>query len=164
LIDDLTRRIDELESELKRLGADHRYLPLLLTVPGIGWVLGYTIASEIGEIARFPTASKLVGYTGLCPRVKQSGDVDRRGPLSKHGPRYLRWALIEAAQHAADHPLYRERYQHTKRRAGQRPRRQRRQDPARPPARRSDLAHAHPQPTLRSGRRQQTYGCLTAQD
>jgi transposase len=118
LIDDLTRRIDELESELKRLGADHRYLPLLLTVPGIGWVLGYTIASAIGEIARFPTASKLVGYTGLCPRVKQSGDVDRRGPLSKHGPRYLRWALIEAAQHAADHPLYRERYQHTKRRLG----------------------------------------------
>jgi transposase len=118
LIDDLTRRIGELESEVQRLGADHRYLPLLLTVPGVGWVLGYTIAAEIGDIARFPTPAKLVGYTGLCPRVKQSGDVDRRGPLSKHGPRYLRWALIEAAQHAADHPLYRERYQQTKRRLG----------------------------------------------
>jgi transposase len=28
--------------------------------------------------------------------VIQSGDTDRRGPISKHGPRYLRWALFEA--------------------------------------------------------------------
>jgi hypothetical protein len=33
-----------------RLGADHRYVPLLLTVPGISWVLAYTIAAEIGDI------------------------------------------------------------------------------------------------------------------
>ena len=84
------------------MGADHRYVPLLMTAPGIGWVLGYTIASEIGEIARFASPKKLVGYTGLCPRVYQSGDSDdRRGPLAKNGPEYLRWALIEAATHAA---------------------------------------------------------------
>lgn len=93
-------------------------MPLLLTAPGIGWVLGYTIAVEIGDVSRFPTPVKLIGYTGLCPRVKQSGDVDLRGPLSKHGPKYLRWALIEAAQHASTHPLYNERYQRTKRRLG----------------------------------------------
>ena len=118
LIDDLTRRIEEIERYLRRSGADHRYVPLLLTAPGIGWVLAYTIAAEIGDIGRFSSPVKLIGYTGLCPRVKQSGDVDLRGPLSKHGPRYLRWALIEAAQHAADHPLYKERYQRTKRRLG----------------------------------------------
>jgi transposase len=55
-----------------------------LTVPGIGWVLAFTIAAEIGDITRFPSAKQLVGYTGLCPRVRQSGDSDRRGPLSKH--------------------------------------------------------------------------------
>jgi len=32
--------------------------------------------------------------SGLCPRVKQSGVVDARGPISKHGPKYLRWALL----------------------------------------------------------------------
>jgi transposase len=118
LIDDLAQRIGGIETELQRSGADHAYVPLLMTVPGIGWVLGYTIASEIGDITRFQTAKKLVGYTGLCPRVKQSGDSDLRGPLSKHGPRYLRWALMEAAQYAARHPLYQERYQATKRRLG----------------------------------------------
>src|SRR6266566_9852838 len=30
----------------------------------------------------------------------QSGERDLRGPLSKQGPRYLRWALVEAATHA----------------------------------------------------------------
>jgi len=37
-----------------------------MTVPGIGFVLGYTIAAEIGDITRFASAQKLVGYTGLC--------------------------------------------------------------------------------------------------
>lgn len=50
--------------------------------------------------------------------MNRSGDCDHRGPLSKHGPEYLRWGLVEAATHAADHPLYRERYQRTKRRLG----------------------------------------------
>jgi transposase len=108
LIDGLEAEIDASERELRRLGAEHRYIPLLTSIPGIAWVLGYTIASEIGDIHRFPSPRKLAGYTGLCPKVEQSGERDRRGPLSKRGPRYLRWALIEAAQHAGRHPAYRD--------------------------------------------------------
>ena len=93
-------------------------MPLLCTVPGIGWVLAYTIAAEIGDIGRFPSPRKLAGYSGLCPGVYQSGGRDLRGPLSKQGPRYLRWALVEAATHACKHAVYRERYQQTKARIG----------------------------------------------
>ena len=118
LIDELDREIGDCERELRRLGAEHRYVPLLLTVPGIGWVLAYTIAAEIGDIARFPAPRQLVGYTGLCPRVYQSGERDLRGPLAKQGPKYLRWALVEAATHACTHPVYRDRYQQTKTRIG----------------------------------------------
>jgi transposase len=118
LIDQLECEVAACEAELARLGADHRYVPLLLTVPGIAWVLAYTIAAEIGDIGRFPSPRKLAGYTGLCPRVYQSGESDRRGPLSKRGPKYLRWALIEASTHACRHPAYRERYQRTKARLG----------------------------------------------
>jgi transposase len=50
--------------------------------------------------------------------VNQSGEFDRRGPLTKHGPRYLRWALIEATMHALKHPAYAARYQRNKRRLG----------------------------------------------
>jgi transposase len=88
------------------------------TVPGVAWVLGYTIAAEIGDITRFASPTKLAGYTGLCPKVRQSGGMDRRGPLAKNGPRYLRWALLEAATTACRHPIYRARYQRTKQRLG----------------------------------------------
>jgi transposase len=118
LIDELDHEIGECERELRRLGADHRYVPLLCTVPGISWVLAYTIAAELGDIGRFPTPRKLVGYSGLCPRVYQSGERDLRGPLAKQGPRYLRWALVEAATHACTHPAYRQRYTDTKARIG----------------------------------------------
>jgi transposase len=107
LIDVLDAQIESCEQELRLLGAEHRYIPLLMSCPGIGWILAFTIASEIGDIARFPTPRKLVGYTGLCPRVEQSGERDRRGPLRKNGPDYLRWALVEAAHTAARHPAYR---------------------------------------------------------
>jgi transposase len=118
LIEDLEVQIDACERDLRTLGADHPYVPRLMTVPGIAWVLGFTIASEIGDISRFSGAKKLAGYTGLCPRVHQSGGKDHRGPLSKNGPKYLRWALVEAATHAARHPVYREHYERTKRRLG----------------------------------------------
>ena len=118
MIDDLDDEIGGIEKELRELGADHRYVPLLMTVPGVAWVLGYTIAAEIGDIERFASPKKLTGYTGLCPRVYQSGGSDRRGPLSHAGPKYLRWALMEATTHACRHELYRDRYQRTKRRLG----------------------------------------------
>ena len=118
LIDDLGGQIDQINRRLKEGHAEHPYVPLLMSAPGIGWVLAFTIAGEIGQIERFASPQKLTGYTGLCPRVIQSGDSDRRGPLTKHGPTYLRWALLEATMHALRHPAYAERYQRNKRRLG----------------------------------------------
>jgi transposase len=118
LIDDLGAQIEDVNRRLRAGHANHPYVPLLRSAPGIGWVLAFTIAAEIGEIERFASPEKLTGYTGLCPRVVQSGDSDRRGPLSKHGPTYLRWALLEATMHALRHPAYAKRYQRTKRRLG----------------------------------------------
>jgi transposase len=118
LLDDLEREINACETELRRLGADHPDVLLLMTAPGIGWILASTIAAEIGDISRFASAKTFCGYTGLCPRVYQSGDTDRRGSLTKQGPPYLRWALIEAATHAALHPVFRDHYLATKKRLG----------------------------------------------
>jgi transposase len=80
--------------------------------------LAYTIAAELGDIHRFPSPRKLAGYSGLCPGVYQSGERDLRGPLAKQDPRYLRWALVEAATHACTHRIYRERYQQLMARMG----------------------------------------------
>jgi transposase len=118
LIDSINDEVAAIDAQLKLEGKDNSDVMLLTTAPGVGWVLGYTIAAEIGDVARFASPTKLCGYTGLCPRVYQSGDRDYRGSLAKTGPKYLRWALIEAATNACRHPAYAQRYQRTIQRLG----------------------------------------------
>jgi hypothetical protein len=72
LIDELDREIAGWERELRRLGADHRYVPFLCTVPGISWILAYTIAAELGDIDRFPWCEEhLDGLVGLFRAYEQ---------------------------------------------------------------------------------------------
>jgi transposase len=100
VVDDLERQLGAIETELRAIArTDHR-VQLLLTIPGVGEMLGLTIAAEIGEIARFANARKLIGYAGLAPTIKQSGQSSWTGRISKAGSPMLRWAAIEAAQHA----------------------------------------------------------------
>ena len=56
--------------------------------------------------------------TPACARGSTSPVPRTAAGRSPTGPKYLRWALIEAATHACRHELYRDRYQHTKRRLG----------------------------------------------
>jgi transposase len=100
VIDDLDRQLAPLERELRPLARSDERARLLMTIPGVAELLALTIASEIGDIARFPTAGKLVGYSGLTPRIKQSGQSARIVRISKARPDTLRWAAVEASQHA----------------------------------------------------------------
>jgi len=70
----------------------------LRTIPGIGPFLSLALALEIGDINRFPSATQLRGYSGLVPAVHQSGDKDARGPLTKTGNKWLRYAAVQGAQ------------------------------------------------------------------
>jgi transposase len=113
VIDWLDARLAPLDRELGPLARADARVVLLETIPGVGPLLGLTIAAEIGDIARFGSPRKLVGYAGLAPTIKQSGQSSRTGPLSKAGSKTLRWAAVEAAQHAWResnpwHALYRD--------------------------------------------------------
>jgi transposase len=136
-------QIAAIDAELRTLGADHPYVPLLMSAPGIAWVLGYTIAAEIGDIARFASPKKLCGYTGLCPRVYQSGRTDRRGHVTHAGPEVPALGTDRGRHTRLPTPVYRERYQHSKARLGRPARRQGRPSRHRPPLGRGDLAQAH---------------------
>jgi transposase len=52
MIDYLEAEIGSIERQLRAGEAGHPHAPLLLTVPGIGHVLAFTIAAEIGDITR----------------------------------------------------------------------------------------------------------------
>src|SRR5262249_25424856 len=58
LIDRLDQDITACERELRALTPEHPYLRLLMTCPGIGELLAYTIAAEIGDISRFASPRK----------------------------------------------------------------------------------------------------------
>lgn len=55
------------------------------------------IYAFLGDPARFDSLKAVARYAGLDPAVYQSGQVDRIGCISKHGPALLCWHLVEAA-------------------------------------------------------------------
>ncbi|MGH2982741.1 MAG: IS110 family transposase [Solirubrobacterales bacterium] len=100
LAEEMDRRIIPVDRELAPLARADDRARLLATMPGIGPLLGLTFAAEIGEVSRFQSPGKLIGYAGLAPRVSQSGERSATGALSKAGSRTLRWAAVEAANQA----------------------------------------------------------------
>ena len=65
-----------------------------------------TILAAIGDIPRFDSPKKLVGYSGLGASVHASGETFRQGRITKSGRRDLRTALIEAAWAAVNFDPY----------------------------------------------------------
>jgi transposase len=100
MLDQLDTLIDETSDELHRLSLSEPWqeqLPYLIQLPGIGVMTAMVILSAVGDIQRFPSAKKLVGYAGLGARIHASGLSFHTGGITKQGRRELRTALIEAA-------------------------------------------------------------------
>lgn len=91
--------IAETEKSIRQTVKTHSQANLLVSVPGISYVSALTIIAEIGDINRFPNAKHLQGYAGLVPRVKDSGDKQIRGRITKQGSKWLRYIMIETAHH-----------------------------------------------------------------
>jgi transposase len=93
-LDDQTR---EVEARLDALAASDSRVSLLTTVPGVGTRTAEVIVVHLGNPARFRSADEVSAYAGLVPRQYQSGQTDRRGRITRRGPKLLRAALVECA-------------------------------------------------------------------
>jgi transposase len=97
-VDFLSQEIAALESELTRLALASEQIKRLMTVPGVSLVSAATFVAGVGDIRRFETPKKLVGYVGLDPKVRQSSEqTARHGRISKQGSAAARHMLCEAA-------------------------------------------------------------------
>jgi transposase len=101
----LRRLLVAYDQEIARLGqeissvlaGDVGYLAIQ-AIPGVGPVLAAVFVAEIGDVGRFAGAPQLCSWAGLTPRHRESDTTVRRGPITKQGPRLVRWAAVEATQ------------------------------------------------------------------
>jgi transposase len=108
------RTVDEAVARLQTVEQDLRGLldlePLrprvqrLRCFRGINDLTALTIAAELGDPRRFPTAPSTMAYVGLVPSEHSSGAKRARGAITKTGNAHLRRVLVEAAWHYRHRP------------------------------------------------------------
>lgn len=97
LLDEMQGKVKETESWIDEALKDHRDLGIIMSLPGVGKLLGALIALEIDGIERFASEAKLCSYSGLVTSLYKSGETELYGHLIAGCNRHLRYAFIEAA-------------------------------------------------------------------
>jgi transposase len=69
----------------------------LRALRGVDLIVAATFVSEVGDVGRFDNPRQLMGYLGLVPSERSSGDTVRRGGITKAGNRRVRHLLVESA-------------------------------------------------------------------
>ena len=98
VLDFMGAEVERLERSIARYALHSSEIRRLVTIPGVSLITAATLVAVIGDVSRFASARKLVGYLGLDPRVRQSGSSPARmGHISKEGAAAARRVLCEAA-------------------------------------------------------------------
>jgi transposase len=100
-IDALDEMLERVSEEIaRRLEPSSSVVDLLDGIPGVGRRIAEILIAEVGsDMTRFPTAAHLASWAGVCPGNNQSAGK-RLGGKVRSGNRWLRTALVEAAQAA----------------------------------------------------------------
>jgi transposase len=110
ILDSLEPLIKQIEAELVRQSSLEPWAgqaAFLVQLPGIGVHSAMQLLAAIGDIERFETPHKLVGYAGLGAKVHSSGEEHYGGRITKQGRRDIRAVMVEAAWVAVgSHPYW----------------------------------------------------------
>ncbi|HEY3248918.1 MAG TPA: IS110 family transposase [bacterium] len=96
-VDALDAQVRTLERRMGEVFEATPEIQRLMSLPGVGFILATVIGTEVGDVARFPSAMHLASYAGTTPRVHASGGKTYLGPVREDVNRYLKWAFVEAA-------------------------------------------------------------------
>jgi transposase len=111
-LDLVDARIATLEREIGALALEPAFAPLvgrLRCLRGVDTLTALGLAAEIGDFDRFATAGAFMGFVGLAPSERSSGEKRRQGSITKTGNAHVRRLLVEAAWSAARRPQVGER-------------------------------------------------------
>lgn len=101
LLAGLNAQIRELDDAIATAALAHPDAPRLTTHPGVGALTALATIVVLGPVARFRDSKHVVSYVGLAPAVNASADKYHLGHITKQGSTLLRFALGQAAAHAA---------------------------------------------------------------
>ena len=107
-VDEAIARLAAVEQDLRALLTLEPLRPRiqrLCCFRGIDDLTALTIAAELGDPRRFPSARGLMAYVGLIPSEHSSGMQRTRGAITKTGNAHLRRVLVEAAWHYRHPPF-----------------------------------------------------------
>lgn len=93
-------RVDRLATALRETVPEWSLAPVvtaLMAMRGLEFINAVTVLAEIGDLSRFASPRDLMGYLGLVPSERSTGDAVRRGGITKAGNKRVRRALVEAA-------------------------------------------------------------------
>jgi transposase len=96
----LTAQLVRIRKEIIRLSKTDRHGPavaVLTSHPGVGLTVAMAFCTELHQARQFTDAAQVGQYVGLAPRVSQSGQTRRDGPISRSGRGPLRALLTQAA-------------------------------------------------------------------
>jgi transposase len=103
LIEQLNQSIKRLEKHILEQVAGWNTYRRLQELPGIGKILGLTIALETGDAKRFQSAGHFASYC-RCVKSQRTSNSKKKGENNrKCGNKYLSWAFVEAAHFACQH-------------------------------------------------------------
>lgn len=97
IIQALNQQVDELENTVLQYTKLKPEFLSLLTIDGIGKILGMTIMLEIGDIHRFPSVNNFSSYARCVDSTRLSNGKKKGSNNCKNGNKYLSWAFVEAA-------------------------------------------------------------------
>jgi transposase len=96
----LTEQIEDVDERIANLYEQADPDGVIASAPGVGPVTSAIIAGRIGNPHRFTSLAAIRAYSGLVPKVSQSGTSDLKLGLTKAGDPLLREALFMAADQA----------------------------------------------------------------
>jgi len=111
----LNQQIELLEKTVKRQIEFKPEFQSLLTISGIGYILGMTIMLEIGDINRFPRVGNFSSYCRCVDSSRFSNGKIKGTNNRKNGNKYLAWAFVEAAHSIIRHNKTAHRFYQRKR-------------------------------------------------
>lgn len=100
LIRRVSQSIELIEGEVLGVASKLPYYRRLLTLPGIGVILGLTITLETGPIERFASAGDYASYCRCVESQRWSNDKVKGRNNGKCGNKYLGWAFVEGSNFA----------------------------------------------------------------